>query len=404
MSAIMPALAPLAPGWPVDRARCWKLFTLAIVSLAALTASVSGLLSWSGWPDVADAGIALLTVAMLRDLALARGNQDAIVAAAAEPAPQRSPPDDRSTTTSGPSPGTANDLHTAMSLFGSVVTEQVDTSVIAVLGENSQMREMAQEMATAASQANEQFKRSMVGAGEAESCIERLGSVSQSLADAIAIIGREVAGALAVVKQSTAQAGATREQMETMAGLAGEVGVATSVIGDIARQTRMLSLNAKIEATRAGAAGRGFDVVAAEVKQLAGQTATATVQINDRIATMLRTGEASRAALLDLVGIISNIDAAGGRILAAMAEQEKLATEVSAHLQQMHAAVFGLSREVREAAQIAANSGMLADLVLETATAVDAQMTGLRDRLQEIGSGMIREKPVPARAGAIAAA
>lgn len=46
--------------------------------------------------------------------------------------------------------GTTQDLQTAMSLFGSVIVEQVDTSVAAVVQENSQMREMAAEMATAA--------------------------------------------------------------------------------------------------------------------------------------------------------------------------------------------------------------------------------------------------------------
>jgi methyl-accepting chemotaxis protein len=63
----------------------------------------------------------------------------------------------------------------------------------------------------------------------------------------------------------------------------------------------------------------------------------------------------------------------------------------------MRDAVFTLSREIREAAQIAANSGMLSDLVLETANSVDGLMTGLKTKLSDIGEGMIPLGSAPAR-------
>ncbi|WP_029010437.1 methyl-accepting chemotaxis protein [Azospirillum halopraeferens] len=284
--------------------------------------------------------------------------------------------------------GTANDLHTAMGLFGSIIVEQVDTSVAAVVQENRQMREMAEEMASASQQANDQFGRSMAGASSAEQCIERLGTVGEGLAGAIGVIGHEVESTVRVVKAATDQAASTRRCVDTMAALAQEVADTVGLISDIARQTRMLALNATIEAARAGEAGKGFAVVAAEVKQLAIQTASATETIGGRIASMRETTGASVNALHDLVGTIATVDTASGRIATAVREQEALAREVSSSLGQMHDAVFSLSREIREAAQIAANSGMLSELVLETANEVDGHMIDLRDRLQKVGSGM----------------
>ena len=287
-----------------------------------------------------------------------------------------------------PEAGTPRDLKTAMSLFSSVIVDQVETSVAAVVQENSQMREMAQDMATAAEQANEQFGKSMAGASAAENCIERLGSVGEGLTGAIGIIVGEMTETMRVVRNATERADTTRRCVDTMAGLAQDVSATVGLIGDIARQTRMLALNATIEAARAGEAGKGFAVVAGEVKALAHQTATATETITTRIDSMRDTTAASVDALRDLVDTIAQVDAASQRIAVAVQQQEGLAREVNGSLTQMHDAVFSLSREIREAAQIAANSGMLSELVLDTANEVDTHMHQLRDRLTQVGSGM----------------
>ena len=324
--------------------------------------------------------------------ALVRGTRSSEAAAGTlpDPSPVAVPETNssRATVLATPETGTPRDLKTAMSLFSSVIVDQVETSVAAVVQENSQMREMAQEMATAAVQANEQFGKSMAGASAAENCIERLGSVGEGLTDSIGIIVGEMNETMRVVGNATERADTTRQCVDTMAGLAQDVSDTVGLIGDIARQTRMLALNATIEAARAGEAGKGFAVVAGEVKALAHQTATATDTITARIASMRDTTAASVDALRELVDTIAQVDAASQRIASAVHQQEGLAREVNGSLSQMHDAVFSLSREIREAAQIAANSGMLSELVLDTANEVDTHMHQLRDRLTQVGSGM----------------
>jgi methyl-accepting chemotaxis protein len=308
---------------------------------------------------------------------------DAAIATA--DAASRSP---RLAVTKGLYTGTARDMETAMQLFGSAIVDQVDTSVSTVLSENHQMREMASEMATASTQAKEQFRGAMSRAVEAEGGVEQLNAFGVELSDSIQFIGSEVKRSIAIVKDATAQAEITRRCVETMATLSRTVSDVTKMIDAIAKQTRMLALNANIEAARAGEAGKGFAVVANEVKQLAHQTAEATQLIGQKIAEMTGMVAESVESLQGLVGTIASVDAASGSIGQAVVEQEGLSARVSSSLENMRDAVFTLSREIREAAQIASNSGMLSELVLETANSVDGHMGALKKKLEDIGTGM----------------
>jgi methyl-accepting chemotaxis protein len=265
-----------------------------------------------------------------------------------------------------------------MTRFGSAIVDQVDTSVSTVLSENHQMREMASEMATASTQAKDQFKGATSRAVEAEGGIEQLNAFGSELSGSIRFVGSEVKRSIAIVRDAPAQAEITRGCVDTMATLSRAVSDVTKIDG-IVQQTRMLALNASIEAARAGEAGKGFAVVANEVKQLAHQTAEATNTIGQKIAEMTGMVAERVESLQALVGTIASVDAVSGSIGQAIVEQESLAARVSSNLESMRDAVFTLSREIREAAQIASNSGMLCEIVLETANSVDGHMSALKE-------------------------
>jgi len=286
------------------------------------------------------------------------------------------------------SEGTPRDIHTAMGLFGSAILDQVETSVSTVLKENQQMREMANEMAAGATQAHDQFKTATARSTEAEGAFEQLNEVSGELAGSIGLIGAAARDSMATVTNSIAQAAATRSCIETMATLSTAVSDAIELIDQVARQTKMLAINALIEAARAGSAGKGFAVVAGEVRTLANQTAAATQTIGEKIGQLNAMVTQSVNALHVLVGTVQRVEASNSAIADAVIVQEGLSTRLLVSSKSMNAAVYTLSKEIREAAQLASNSGMLAEMVQETATSVDALMGALKANLQEIGIGM----------------
>ncbi|SDS56107.1 methyl-accepting chemotaxis protein [Halopseudomonas xinjiangensis] len=148
-------------------------------------------------------------------------------------------------------------------------TDQVATAM-------EEMSATAQDVARHASAA-------AASADAAEQAAQRGDLVMQGTVASIKSVRKEIAATAAVI-----------QQLESDSGRIGQV---LDVIRGVAEQTNLLALNAAIEAARAGEAGRGFAVVADEVRTLAQRTAASTAEINQIIAAVQR-------GALDAVGAI----------------------------------------------------------------------------------------------------
>jgi methyl-accepting chemotaxis protein len=141
----------------------------------------------------------------------------------------------------------------------------------------------AREAATALTEASQQMTQAATGIGEQ---VQKANALTSEAMNA----GGEATASIGELRQSTH-----------------EIGTVVDLINAIAKKTNLLALNATIEAARAGEAGRGFSIVAGEVKALAAQTQDATAQISERIERLRADSDHSSAAVERMVGLIGGI-------------------------------------------------------------------------------------------------
>ena len=139
------------------------------------------------------------------------------------------------------------------------------------------------------------------------------------------------------------------EKMEQLNKAAQEIGTIVSTIQEIAEQTNLLALNAAIEAARAGEAGRGFAVVATEVKDLAQQTADATLDIARRVESIQQQVSATSQSMVAVAGTVRKVRESSKSIATVVDEQKAAAREIAQNVAQTSQTAETVSSAVAEA-------------------------------------------------------
>lgn len=198
---------------------------------------------------------------------------------------------------------------------------------------------------------------------------------------------RVVADTIQAINRLAEDVHRSAEVMARLGQDADNIGSVVSVISDIAEQTNLLALNAAIEAARAGDQGRGFSVVADEVRSLASRTQQSTEEIQSMI-------ERLQSGAREAVGVMGNSREQSGatteraasasqslqQITASVATINEMNTQIAGAAEQQTAVAAEIEGSVQQVAEIADKAEHNAEVLASTT----ADMSALEQRLSKL--------------------
>ena len=186
--------------------------------------------------------------------------------------------------------------------------ERMDTITTRLTGSAGHLTTQANAMAGAAEIAVTGAQTVGASSSTTAESVQGISTSVDHLNDSVGAITRAVSDATRAAKDAVAQTHVAKTDVDDLARAVQEIRTINDLVSNIAAQTNLLALNAAIEAARAGEAGRGFSIVASEVKQLASQTAEATSSIQTQIAGVLERTRKVLGTMEAVSHIIGSID------------------------------------------------------------------------------------------------
>jgi len=212
----------------------------------------------------------------------------------------------------------------------------------------NQIKDLSHSVAAGAEQSSSGLDLVSQSAGGMSDAVNMVAAAMEEMVASAGEIQKRCEEENVVVKKSQGEAANADAAMRELHNLVGKIGAITQVIEEIASQTNLLALNATIEAAGAGDAGKGFTVVANEVKQLSRQTATATGDIRGQIEQIQTVAANVSARISQVAKIILDIESSSQGTLNAVQEQRTTISSISQNLAQASVSASQIAKGISE--------------------------------------------------------
>ena len=244
------------------------------------------------------------------------------------------------------------------------------------------MHETAASMNSLVNNAHKESSEAKDNSFASTSNIQTVATAAEELSISTQEITRQVQTTNTIVDQGAANATETSDRISTLATSAQKIGDVVSLIQDIAEQTNLLALNATIEAARAGEQGRGFAVVASEVKSLASQTSHATNEIAQQIADIQKASDDAVEAIFSINEMMENVKDHTDSITTSVTQQDAATQEISTSAQQASMESSKISDNISNVSDTVQQTNASASAILDTSNRLTENATRLNEHVE----------------------
>ena len=213
--------------------------------------------------------------------------------------------------------------------------------------------------------------------------VQTVAAATEQLAVSSQEIARQISGVAQKSSRSSVEAEKTSQEIMRLNDLADSIGDVVSAIKGIAEQTNLLALNATIEAARAGEAGKGFAVVADEVKKLATETATKTTEIDERVITIQQAIRNTVDAVQNILRDVKDIDHATATVASAVEQQNAATSEIGRNVVEASNGTQSVSTNIAGVLEKSEETGASAEHVFASAEELENISNKLQAELDD---------------------
>lgn len=266
-------------------------------------------------------------------------------------------------------------------------SDELGEQASSYIGNANELNERSTSVAAAAEEMSANMSSVAAAAEEAATNITLVSDATQEMSKTISEISDNTIQTQAIANKAVVQAESASNRVDELGTAAQKIGKVTEAINEISEQTNLLALNATIEAARAGEAGKGFGVVANEIKELARQTAEATLEIKTQIDGIQSTTANTVTEIEEITQVINEVNEIVVMVARAVEQQNTTTIEISDNISQ---ATIGIQEVTENVSQISTVSGEVAsdiNLVSQESNEISASSSKLSDnasRLSEV--------------------
>lgn len=244
--------------------------------------------------------------------------------------------------------------------------KKISDGVATISSASTELSAVSQQMAAGAEQTSAKSNMVATSAEEMNANVNNVAAASEEAATNIQMVAgasEEMSATFNEISANTEKGRKTTGEAVSLANVvsqrvgelgqsAKDVGKVTETITEISEQTNLLALNATIEAARAGEAGKGFAVVANEIKELAKQTAEATLDVKQKLQAIQSSTDGTVVEITKIESVITSTNDIVITIATAMGEQSLATKEIAKNISQASQGIQEVNENVAQSTSV----------------------------------------------------